>query len=348
MKLMQPLVVVCVGDSINHGVSMGATSSYAYPARLQSYFDPKIVKVLNLGSDGASVLKVNGKPYWDMNEYSSSLDSSPNYVILQFGTNDAKKGTWNETNFRSLYIDLIDEYQSLESRPTVLLCTPPPISIPFEIEGGNKTSDYWADSFRSNIVNNVIPVILLEIANITGSIFIENFNSSRGINLSKYDDVLFEKEGLKESDRTNELSFDGINPNTLGEILMAKSIAGKVKELMLIPKGHEINVKYKPKRFLTIEENINEDKKEEEIENQKMNKNEKEKKKNNANKNKKNSSIIIETEIYNRTYYQTSKFDSITEKKRFRPIISCVGVSTYLIAVRNICFFFSFFYDCDT
>jgi len=52
---------------------------------------------------------------------------SPNVVIIQLGTNDAKEWNWNEENFVNDYTDLINEYKKLPSNPSIFISIPPPL-----------------------------------------------------------------------------------------------------------------------------------------------------------------------------------------------------------------------------
>ena len=239
-KRVRPLIISCIGDSITNGSSVNSTSSY--PAFLQNHFDSKLFQVLKFGSNGATVLRVSEKPFWLESEFLTSMASIPNYIILQFGTNDAKEGTWNESTFKSEYIDLIEQYQSLTSRPSIVLSTPPPISCPQKTRKNEKDNNCWAYSFRSHVVNNLLPKIISDIAYRTGSGLVDNFNYLGGVKLSR-PDAFFEEGKLKEEEWTNKHPYDGIHPNTLGNQLIADNVAWKLIEI--IHRNEKINKAYK-------------------------------------------------------------------------------------------------------
>ena len=239
-----PLIILCVGDSITNGSSVNVSSSY--PALLQSHFDTKMFEVLKFGSNGATALKVSEKPFWFESEFPESISRSPKYVILQFGTNDAKEGTWNESNFRSDYIDLIEKYQSLRSLPSVLLSIPPPILCPHKTPNNEKENNCWAYSSRSHTVNTLLPKIISEIAYRTGSGLVDNFNYLGGVKLSR-PDAFFEEGKVAEIEWTNKHPYDGIHPNVLGNQLIADNVAWKL--LQMIHRSEKINKAYKLSRI---------------------------------------------------------------------------------------------------
>merc|ERR1719491_2446058 len=75
--------------------------------------------------------------YWDTDEYAASLKSQPDVVTIMLGTNDAyysfqEVNPWNSdwnafaAEFEDAYASMIRSFQSLPSRPEVLLAIPPP------------------------------------------------------------------------------------------------------------------------------------------------------------------------------------------------------------------------------
>jgi acyl-CoA thioesterase I len=91
--------VTCVGDSITVG---GGTSSgsKSYPAVLQRLLGPSYV-VANAGHSGATMLAISDLPYTSTDEYgvSSRLAALGGDVVIQLGTNDAKRSHWRDERF---------------------------------------------------------------------------------------------------------------------------------------------------------------------------------------------------------------------------------------------------------
>src|SRR5690606_11483995 len=53
---------------------------------------------------------------------------TPNIVIIKLGTNDTKPQNWQfKDEFIEDYVDLINSFKNLPSKPTVLICNPIPV-----------------------------------------------------------------------------------------------------------------------------------------------------------------------------------------------------------------------------
>lgn len=116
----QPVRVACVGDSNTEGY--GAESYTAFLAeRLGSGY-----AVDNYGVSGTTAMASGIDPYSETAAYEASLADEPDIVVLMFGTNDTNRSSWRGRDvFADEYADLVHTYQTLDSSPTVLLCTPP-------------------------------------------------------------------------------------------------------------------------------------------------------------------------------------------------------------------------------
>lgn len=123
-----PINVACVGDSI--------TQWSGYTDNLQLMLGGNY-SVGNFGVAEAAVSKNWFKPYKNQSAFQESLDFQPSIVIIMLGTNDAH--TYQHGyGFANDYLDLISQYQSLDSEPTILLVTPPPIyENELELSGTN-------------------------------------------------------------------------------------------------------------------------------------------------------------------------------------------------------------------
>lgn len=112
--------VACVGDSNTEGY--GAESYTAFLAeRLGSGY-----AVDNYGVSGTTAMASGIDPYSETAAYEASLADEPDIVVLMFGTNDTNRSSWRGRDvFADEYADLVHTYQTLDSSPIVLLCTPP-------------------------------------------------------------------------------------------------------------------------------------------------------------------------------------------------------------------------------
>jgi len=112
-------VVSCVGDSITAGYNLSGNQSY--PSQLGTMLGSSYT-VKNFGASGTTMLKNGNSPYWGTRTYKNSLASTPNFVIIQFGTNDSKPVNWNShgSEFVGDYESMIAQYQGLATHPAVI------------------------------------------------------------------------------------------------------------------------------------------------------------------------------------------------------------------------------------
>jgi len=118
--------VSCVGDSITYGYL--STEGMTYPHQLQELLGAGY-NVSNFGVNGRTMLKNGDYPYWNTTEYQAVLHSDPDIVVLMLGTNDAKYYNWgpHSSEYPADYLDMINVFKSLPSRPQVHIMIPPPL-----------------------------------------------------------------------------------------------------------------------------------------------------------------------------------------------------------------------------
>lgn len=111
--------VACVGDSI--------TISSQYPLDLWASLGSGYI-VGDFGVGGAAVAGSTGMGYLHLSAIEVAKGFQPDIVIIMLGTNDAYTYlTQNSTEFKSDYLTIIDQFQSLASKPTIYLVEPIPI-----------------------------------------------------------------------------------------------------------------------------------------------------------------------------------------------------------------------------
>lgn len=120
------LRIACVGDSITFGSGIKDRNANSYPSQLSAILG-KNTTVSNFGVSGATLLKKGNKPYWNQPKYKAALEFKPDVVIIKLGTNDSKPENWkHKAEYVPDYVELIESFQKLESKPTVWICYPVP------------------------------------------------------------------------------------------------------------------------------------------------------------------------------------------------------------------------------
>lgn len=116
-----------IGDSITYGMNVENVLINAYPKQL-NYRLGNQYTVSNFGNIGKTLLEKGNDPYIRTNEYTRSLTSKPDVVIIQLGTNDTKAVNFTKnSDFVADYLRLIKKYQGLETKPLIYISLPPKI-----------------------------------------------------------------------------------------------------------------------------------------------------------------------------------------------------------------------------
>ena len=121
-----PKRIACVGDSITFGAAIKDRVKNCYPAQLGRMLGEKF-EVRNFGVNGATLLKKGDKPYWKLKAYANARDFQPEVVVIKLGTNDSKPRNWkHKEEYVADYMELIESFRKLASKPVVWLCYPVP------------------------------------------------------------------------------------------------------------------------------------------------------------------------------------------------------------------------------
>lgn len=116
--------VICVGNSITENTALNSEDKY--PAILQRFIGDGFF-VTNLGASGHTLLKKGDFPYWNSDKYTTALNSEPDIVVIELGTNDAKPGNWiYKGEFVQDYIDFVNSFKNLPTHPQIYICYPLP------------------------------------------------------------------------------------------------------------------------------------------------------------------------------------------------------------------------------
>jgi acyl-CoA thioesterase-1 len=121
-----PKRVACVGDSITFGAAIKDRAKNCYPVQLGRTLGEGW-DVANFGVNGATLLKKGDKPYWKQRAFGQAHAFEPDVVIIKLGTNDSKPQNWkHKDEYVADYVDLIESFRKLESKPEVFICYPVP------------------------------------------------------------------------------------------------------------------------------------------------------------------------------------------------------------------------------
>lgn len=196
--------IACVGDSLTYGMGVEDREENCYPMVLQDLFGTDNYTIGNFGVNGATLQKEGNQPYWEEKRYEQSVSFEPDIVVLMLGTNDTKEENWKGSEaFRKDYEALIEEYEKLDTKPTVILLTPPVL-----YQSGEMITDVRASS--DSIVSEEAQVIL-EIGN-EKELSVINLYELTGNHPEWY-------------------NTDGVHPNAEGAAAIADEVALEIKNL---------------------------------------------------------------------------------------------------------------------
>jgi len=124
LSFAQKIKVACVGNSITENYALPLKDKY--PTILQRLLGTQY-DVRNYGIGGRTMLRKGNYSYWNEARYKEVLEWNPDIVIIKMGTNDAKPGNWaHKEEFVTDYVDFVDSFKSLTSKPKIYLCYPLP------------------------------------------------------------------------------------------------------------------------------------------------------------------------------------------------------------------------------
>ena len=90
-------------------------------------------EIRNFGVGGKALMRESWTPYRTDPKFKESLASNPDIVIFMLGTNDSWYWNWNWNDktsieaFQKDYVEMVQEFINLPSKPKVYVMIPPPI-----------------------------------------------------------------------------------------------------------------------------------------------------------------------------------------------------------------------------
>jgi lysophospholipase L1-like esterase len=117
----RPVRITCVGASdVDSPTPYGTQNWPDLIAPMLGYE----YSISNCGASGTTMMRNGNLPYWNTQQYTNSLNSSPDIVIIMLGSNDSNPSNWPiQTNYIPDYESLINQYRNLPSHPRIYLNT---------------------------------------------------------------------------------------------------------------------------------------------------------------------------------------------------------------------------------
>ncbi|CAA6692166.1 MULTISPECIES: GDSL-type esterase/lipase family protein [unclassified Lentimonas] len=191
----EPIRVACVGDSITFGGEIKDRASNCYPTQLQRLLGEGYV-VQNFGVNGATLLKKGNKPYWRTKRFQPAHDFNPDIVVIKLGSNDSKPDNWrHKDQYVGDYLALIESFRALPSEPIVYICKPVPVF----------PSNY---KITDEVVRGEVVPLIEVVAEQAGVEMIDLYTALSG---------------------QSELFPDKVHPNAAGALIMAETIAPRIR-----------------------------------------------------------------------------------------------------------------------
>lgn len=191
--------VACVGDSITYGFFVRGQLWNSYPSVLQKLLGEDYC-VGNFGFSNRTASTDGDYPYTAEKLYKRSLDFQPDIVLIMLGSNDSKPNNWNAESYARSMTELSCSYMALDSRPRVLLMTPPSVF------------HFWKKvlwTIQGDVLENEVVPICRRVAEELGLECVDVHGAFLG---------------------KKELFVDGCHPNVPGARLLAETVYQAIKE----------------------------------------------------------------------------------------------------------------------
>ena len=127
MHSIQPMQIVCIGDSITSGFRLPDPKKSSFPSQLESMSGNKW-NIINAGVPGATAIKKGDIPIWTQGAFLEIMETTPEVVIFMLGTNDTKDCNWQHRDtFVADYSEIIQRLKKLPSEPKIFVLSIPPV-----------------------------------------------------------------------------------------------------------------------------------------------------------------------------------------------------------------------------
>ena len=183
--------VTCVGDSLTYGSGVLKTREIdSYPSKLQTKLGPSYL-VSNFGLRNGTASETGNLPYINSGEYTDSLKSKPDIVVIMLGTNDTKDINWDADEYKKGLSDIVASYLDLKTKPKVYLVRSP---YCFSVEG-QELAEY---GIQPAVVEDELGKIAQEVAQEYSLEYVDMYQVTEGQNdLYTSDGIHFNKDGYE-------------------------------------------------------------------------------------------------------------------------------------------------------
>jgi len=199
--------ILCIGDSITHGIGSTNFQNSSYPARLEEILSKPTssapgdtISVLNFGLMDSTVQKFSRNSYWKSDIYKDALNHAnfSTIIIFQFGAD--VHSILRENIYIDDYKSLIESFRLMNPNLHIFVCIPPPRYRRRRVTNSSST----VMEFDERMIN-VTTIISIE----TKSHLIDIYSIMGG----------------KQLTMGEYFTGNGIHPNDIGYQVMATTIA---------------------------------------------------------------------------------------------------------------------------
>lgn len=127
-KVVPPVKVACVGNSITYGIGVDDPVRDSYPAQLQRLLGDKY-QVGRFGRPGATLLAKGHRPYFSQPEYEEAKAFVPDIAVIHLGVNDTDPRNWPNyrDEFVGDYLKLIQSFREVNPNVRCIVARMTPI-----------------------------------------------------------------------------------------------------------------------------------------------------------------------------------------------------------------------------
>eukprot|EP00746_Dinoflagellata_sp_MGD_P003388 gnl/MRDRNA2_/MRDRNA2_106588_c0_seq1.p1 gnl/MRDRNA2_/MRDRNA2_106588_c0~~gnl/MRDRNA2_/MRDRNA2_106588_c0_seq1.p1 ORF type:complete len:319 (-),score=37.31 gnl/MRDRNA2_/MRDRNA2_106588_c0_seq1:92-1048(-) len=162
-------VLACVGDSSAFAIGLRLQADLGSEWDVQLYWEGCASAFMTRQHDRSC----GGQPFLQSVGFSSARLSAADFVLITLGTSDSghnNGGDFDEQGFIWGYQNLVMDFQRMVTSPQVVIVSPPPLYRVQNMTGNPNMT----------VVNEIYPRIFPQIANTTGTRYLDGFSACGG------------------------------------------------------------------------------------------------------------------------------------------------------------------------